>query len=483
MHRKRRSGLRPVVLLLAILAVLVVPSVAETTPATAAPLAVRINAGGGGYTDSQGRRWESDRYFTGGQTYSTTARIGGTANPTLYQTERYGSMSYHVPVPASGTYTVRVHLAEIYFSAVGRRAFDVKAEGGYVARGVDVWAKVGKNKGYVLEAPVAVRDGTLDVDFVSVVENPKLSGLEVLGASGSTPPPPPPSSNFGPGQGRPFAPTSAWNTPIPANPVLDPASAAMVKNLSSGAHPGIANLYDYGWTVYHADASTPRYRVDCTMNWGTCELEQEPVPIPDGAKPTPGSDGHMVVVDSSTRKSYEFWQYSFNGGRPYTSWGGVSNVDGDGRDGESVGAGVSGLAGMVLAHEISQGRIDHALGFSTKFCQGPDGGTNFRYPATKTDGKFFGAGAVPEGARVQLDPSVDVDAIPGITQGEKIVAKALQKYGAYALDCGAANMGFGFENPLGKPNPYPAAGFAWDYYGMDHLPWHRMRVLRNWNGA
>ncbi len=82
-----------------------------------------------------------------------------------------------------------------------------------------------------------------------------------------------------------------------------------------------------------------------------------------------------------------------------------------------------------------------------------------------------------EGARIQLDPSINVDAIPGITAGEKIVAHALQTYGAYCKDTGGSRLAFGFEDPLGKSNPYPSLGFAWDYYGMPHVPWNHLRVV------
>lgn len=34
------------------------------------------------------------------------------------------------------------------------------------------------------------------------------------------------------------------------------------------------------------------------------------MPIPDHARAAAGSDGQLVVMDLSTRKSYEFWQYN-----------------------------------------------------------------------------------------------------------------------------------------------------------------------------
>jgi hypothetical protein len=106
-----------------------------------------------------------------------------------------------------------------------------------------------------------------------------------------------------------------------------------------------------------------------------------------------------------------------------------------------------------------------------------------RYPASKTDGSSSLSNCIPEGARIQLDPSVNVDAISGITPGERAIAHALQTYGAYADNNGGAKMGFSFENPVSKTDPYPATGLAWDYYDMPHIPWNRLRVLNNWNGS
>lgn len=284
-------------------------------------------------------------------------------------------------------------------------------------------------------------------------------------------------SPFAAETGRPFAVSSAWTTPIIANPTVDSRSTAMIGYLSGEA--GIANTGDYGVPVFNADANTPRYNVNCTMSWGTCKLEQERVPIPANAAPSPGTDGAMVIIDWSTRKAYEFWQYSWNGGSPRTSWGDISLVDGDGRGSTTTGAGISRLAGVVRTYEIRNGRIDHPLVFSTNnACQ-----SVFRYPATKTDGASGRSDCIPEGARVQLDPSINVDSLVGLTAAERMVAKALQTHGAYNIDNGGARWAFIFETPIDESSPYPAVGLNRDYQAMSGIPWNRVRVLRQWDGA
>ncbi len=280
---------------------------------------------------------------------------------------------------------------------------------------------------------------------------------------------------------RPFSDSSPWNSPIPARPELDARSEVMVARLAreSGAY---ALLYEFGTPVYEASADDRKVHVTCTMPWGRCDLEKRTLRIPAAASPNAGSDGAMVVVDPASRSVCDFWQARRVAGEWVTSWGTCASLDGAGHgpSGGATGAGVNLLAGVVRAHEIREGRIDHALSFATdNACAGA-----MRHPATKTDGLSHRWDCIPQGARVQLDPRIDVDAIPGITPGEKAVARALQKYGAYARDNAAAPMAFAFEKPThGKDDPYPAAGFEWDYYNMPHIPWDRLRVLRSWNGS
>lgn len=282
---------------------------------------------------------------------------------------------------------------------------------------------------------------------------------------------------YSPSGGHPYASSSAWNVRVPAAPVLALKSAAIVRHLASS--PAIADLYEFGFPVYNADSTTPRYGINCTKPWGACGLEKQPVPVPPDAVPSSGSDGAMVVIDWSTRMAYDFWQAHRTAAGGWTaSWGTVSSIDGDGRTDGATGAGLPALGGLIRASEIRLGVIDHALAFSTdNACQ-----IVFRYPASKTDGASSQSDCIPEGARVQLDPTLEVTRLPGISPAEVAVAKALQVYGAYARDNGGATIAFAFEDPVGQADPYAAAGLAWDYAAMPHIPWNRLRVIRHWNG-
>lgn len=278
---------------------------------------------------------------------------------------------------------------------------------------------------------------------------------------------------------RPFASSSPFNTPVTARPALDPRSAAMVARVSRDRQ-AYATLYEFGIPIYTADATTPLVDVTCTMEaeWGPCPLSQQPMRIPTRAVPQPGSDGAMVVIDNTNDTVGEYWQAARTASGWQASYGAVNSLRGSGWGGSSTGAGASRLGGVVRVSEISAGSIDHALVVaSDTVCAGV-----FRAPALKTDGTSSSPDCLPEGARLQLDPTLDLATLTGLTDGERMVARALQTYGAYVIDVGGAPLSVSFQRApdATATNPgsvYTSAGFAWDYYGMPHIPWDRLRVL------
>ena len=245
-----------------------------------------------------------------------------------------------------------------------------------------------------------------------------------------------------------------------------------------------ALLYDYGVPIYEATADTRPVTVICTEDdWGPCPVEGEPVPIPPEALASSGSDGAMVVIDRAAGRVYDFWRAEPAGdGRWTVAWGTFAAYDDgfiSGEAGGSTGAGINLLAGVARTDEVRAGKIPHALAIASDLSC-PDA---FRYPATKTDGEATTRPCVPQGARLQLDPSIDVTAIPNITPGEIAVARALQTYGGYVRDNAKTALAIAFENPDQGNDAYLDAGFPWDFYDMPHIPWDGLRVLRTWDGT
>ncbi len=272
-----------------------------------------------------------------------------------------------------------------------------------------------------------------------------------------------------------FAANSPWRVPIAADPEIDPGSTAMIAAIS--AQPALhANLVEFAIPIYPVNAETPTHRVSCTAEWGICPFAGWPVPIPEGASPHPGSDGAMVTLDESAGTSFEFWRAELRDGRWSASWGAVNSARGSGWGGEATGSGASRLAGVIRLSEIQAGVIPHALALqSSSACEA------FRAPALKSDGRNPGPDCIPQGARLQLDPDIDLAALD-LSPGERAVATAMQQYGGYLMDVADTPLSVSFElDRTAAPGVlgavYQKAGFRWDYDAMEHVPWAQLRVL------
>ena len=310
---------------------------------------------------------------------------------------------------------------------------------------------------------------------------------------------------------RPYFQAADWLwDPIPASPVLDANSANIVSVLATDSHSLVVDKF--AAKVIHPEqvtAQTPRYDVTFLHqtgvsaeheDWGPDPFGASTMPIPAGTENEipPGDatwwDGHVTVGDPINDVVLSVWRARYQAGQPNpwdAWWGGKTPLSGDGREPNgttSTGAGLSRFGAIIRESEVAAGVIEHALFFGSTAVtlRGSNiEGTNFRYPATQTDGRNTGAAAhtIMEGARVQLDPSIDLAAIPGITPIELMIGRALQQYGAYCGDNTTANarMGFVFERKPGS-TVYANAGVV-DYVDMTHIPWSSLRVLATWNGT
>src|SRR5579863_8307256 len=76
---------------------------------------IRINCGGGAYTDTNGQVWQADSGYNTGTASANSANTTGTSDPTLYKTNRYSSgttpMTYSFPV-ANASYRVNLLFSE-----------------------------------------------------------------------------------------------------------------------------------------------------------------------------------------------------------------------------------------------------------------------------------------------------------------------------------------------------------------------------------
>jgi hypothetical protein len=287
-----------------------------------------------------------------------------------------------------------------------------------------------------------------------------------------------------------FASTSFWYQQIPSDVALHPSSAALVADFDRQwrehyGNVGI-NTSSYAPPIFVADADTPTRTVrfwDCQgkgyvpSGWST---QFDAVPVPADARPSPGTDAELVIHQPSTDTVWELWKARvLADGTWEACWGGrlqgVSRSHGVfGFPWGTTATGLSLAGGLITPEELEAGRIDHALAVSVVEPRR----SVFSWPANRTDGFVSSESAIPEGLRLRLDPTIDVDSLD-LTPAARIVARALQTYGMVVRDKSGSVTFYG-ENVVaeGRSDPYPALfGGVPRYDVLDGIPWHRLQAL------
>ena len=158
------------------------PSASPTPlPACGSVVLYRINSAGPAYSDSNGDPWTVDSHFSGGSASSTTVTVTGTADPTLFKTNRWGNpLSYNFSLP-NGTYLVTVLESENYWSGPGSRVFSLSLQGSVVEPNLDIYAASGgKFKAMTLTYTATVSTGTLNLVANASIDNAQFAGVEVM---------------------------------------------------------------------------------------------------------------------------------------------------------------------------------------------------------------------------------------------------------------------------------------------------------------
>lgn len=140
---------------------------------------LRINAGGPAVTDSQGRAWVADAFSQGGGgSHSVTTAIAGTQDQSIFQSERWGSTGYNIPIP-NDSYNVALSFAELNPTS-GSRVFDVSVEGALVVNDLKITSEVGNYTALTKTFPATVTDGFLQIGLTAVQNATSIVGIEVL---------------------------------------------------------------------------------------------------------------------------------------------------------------------------------------------------------------------------------------------------------------------------------------------------------------
>jgi hypothetical protein len=149
--------------------------------------AIRINCG----SNTVVSPFAIDQYASGGTQHSVTntINVSGVTNAApaaVYQSERYGNTTYTLPgLTASAAYTVRLHFAELYWTAATKRVFTVAINGTNVLTNFDIYATAGAAYKAVARDfnANANASGQIAIKLTTVTDNATISGIEVLGNS------------------------------------------------------------------------------------------------------------------------------------------------------------------------------------------------------------------------------------------------------------------------------------------------------------
>lgn len=281
---------------------------------------------------------------------------------------------------------------------------------------------------------------------------------------------------------KPFAPTSFWNAPLTSRAPLDPVSESLVADLGRqvAQYGPWINSVRYSTPVYRVGSSQKRVRV--TLDQDSWRLRQalESVPIPAGAEPGVGTQGHMVVWQPATDTMWELWKASLQADGWHARWGGrmerVSRNPGHfyERNWGATATGLPLLGGLVTLDEMRRGRIDHALALAVPRVRS----SVFSWPAQRTDGQVDGPAAIPHGTRFRLDPKLDLSKL-GLPRVTRMLAEAAQRYGVVLRDKADA-VTFYAEDPAryGIGDPYPS---LYDSMSPSQItrrfPWAHLQAL------
>lgn len=289
---------------------------------------------------------------------------------------------------------------------------------------------------------------------------------------------------------RPFSAASPFNQRLlPNDPRVTPDSARIVSRFNGFGRPepmefGPGNTGEGRGAkpLYYARPGDRQYTIRLTQDrrnggeWGVNPVNGVTIRIPEGAKPGPAPDRHMVVIDQETGWSYDLWHVQRDargGGVLQAEWGGRADLDGNGQvehaydTASAAGMGVAG--GIVRPEELIDGDIPHALYVSAKCTNGRS-----VFPSTRTadDGEHdcgeLGEsldGAPALGQRFQLGYTDAQIAALDVPAHARVLLRAMAHYGFFVIDTTPEAWHVEQEASIDRPAlglPDPGIGFAKD---------------------
>jgi hypothetical protein len=204
---------------------------------------------------------------------------------------------------------------------------------------------------------------------------------------------------------------------------------------------------DFSLSVLQADDTTPMRTFTPNEYHQTPDCELMAVPVPIGGhvegeysyKCESDGDCHLIVQDAQHGRLYEMWRADirssllFDGGC-LAVWNTKQSYDATLRGDQCTGADAAGLPIAPLlftADEVASGEIDHAIRFIL-----PNDRVRQGFVRPATHGAYTGGleGTPYYGAHLRLRSDYPTENLP--TEGARVVARAMQRFGMYHADGG-----------------------------------------------
>jgi hypothetical protein len=225
-----------------------------------------------------------------------------------------------------------------------------------------------------------------------------------------------------------FPADNQWNERVDHLPVASHSSSLMKRMAIPHLHPDFGSIYGIPYNV--VTSSTPMVHVSFDY---ADESDPGPYPIPASPLQEDGSDGHILIVDSSTCHLYELFAASESNGHWSAGSGAIWDLNSNAlRPPGWTSADAAGLPifpGLARYDEIHGGNIDHALRFTLSRTQ-----QAYLFPARHYASNITDPAVAPMGLRLRLKSSYDIS---HFSAPSRVVLEALKRYGMIVADNGS----------------------------------------------
>lgn len=246
---------------------------------------------------------------------------------------------------------------------------------------------------------------------------------------------------------HPFASGSVWNTSVGSGALYEASTDARTARFLTGT-PQV-NRDRWSFVPALASASDPLVTLQVLESRGGPVVRTEQIRCPADVQPTAGSDAHVGIVQPDGYTVYELYAFTrVNATTIASHYVNVNDLRGSGLTRGSQASAISFMGGLIRAHDLATGYIDHALKIGAPASMlkptptSDDGAVSTIsgvaeavWPARRQDrqiGSNIYTGIIAMGSLFAIPTSVDLNAL-GLTPEGLILGRALQNYGAYIL--------------------------------------------------